>query len=196
MYRKKHKTAHIKNRTALVIAFSSVIISSVLALTIFGFYAYLGWKEKEIRKNYKVALYDLNAKTFEKYVIVKLDARFDTEGIFKGKPIVRGTIKNTSRKTIYSLRLKLAFYDKEHRTVYVDTFYPVGLELESLVNIADIRKMTKNFLLEGDSISFKHRLKNCPPKVLEYLKSKRKFAGLGVSEPLKLEYKIAGLDIR
>ncbi len=196
MYRKKQKTAYIKNRTALVIAFSSVIISSVLALTIFGFYAYLGWKEKEIRRNYRIALYDLNAKTFEKYVIVKLDARFDDEGIFKGKPIVRVTIKNTSRKTIYSLRLKIAFYDKKHRTVYVDTFYPVGPELESLVNIADMTKMTKNFLLEGDSISFKHRLKACPPKVLEYLKSKRKFAGLGVSEPLKLEYKIVGLDIR
>lgn len=196
MYRKKQKTAYIKNRTALVIVFSSLIISSVLALTIFGFYAYLEWKGKEIRRNYKMALYDLNTKVYEKYITVKLDGRIDTEGIFKGNPIVRGTIKNNSDKTIYSLRLKIAFYDLGNRTVYVDTFYPVGLALESLVNIVDVTKTTKNFLLEGDSISFKHRLKNCPLKVLTFLKSKRKFAGLGVSEPLKLDYKIVGLDIR
>ena len=196
MYRKKQKPTYIKNRTALVIAFSSLIISSVLALTIFGFYAYLEWKGKEIRRNYKITLYDLNAKAYKKHITVKLDAKIDTEGIFKGSPIVRGTIKNNSNKTIYSLRLKIAFYDPKDRTAYVDTFYPVGVALESLVNIVDITKTTKNFLLEGDSISFKHRLKNCPPKVLTFLKSKRKFAGLGVSEPLKLDYKIVGLDIR
>lgn len=186
----------LKPRTLPTIILSSLIISSVLVLTIFGFYTYLEWKEKNIRRNYKLALYELNGQLFGKYIIINLQAKIAQEGIFKGEPIVLGTIKNTSNKKIYSLRLKIAFYAPDRQVVYVDRFYPIGLDFESLVNISDITKKTKNFLLEGDSISFKHQLKNCPPKISNFLKSKLKFAKFEYAEPLELEYKIEGVDIR
>lgn len=186
----------VKSRTIPVIAFSSVIIASVLTLTIFGFYAYLEWKEKNIRRNYKLLLYDLNGELFGKYITVNLQAKIERNGVFKGRPIVWGTIKNKSNKKIYSLRLKITFSRPSRQVVYVDTFYPVGLEIESLINIGDIAKKTKNFLLEGDSISFTHQLKNCPAEVCDYLKSKLKFAKFMRAKPLELVYKVEGLDIK
>ncbi|OGW75791.1 MAG: hypothetical protein A2Z72_05245 [Omnitrophica bacterium RBG_13_46_9] len=187
---------YIKLRSILVITVSSLIIASVLALTIFGFYAYLEWKEENGRGNYRRALYELSGNLFSKYILINLKARIDKEGIFKNRPVIEGTIKNTSSKKIYSLKLKIVFSDTQRHVVYVDTFYPIGLEFDSLANIGEIAKETKNFLLEGDSISFKHRLKNCPPQISEYLKSKLNFAKVGRAAPLQLEYKIEGVDIR
>ena len=183
----------IKRISTLVITISSLVIISVLGLTIFGFYAYLGWKSKDIRKNYKLALYDLNGRVFDRYITLKLYPGISSDGAMKGKPVVEGTIKNSSNKRIYSLKLKVAFYDNERRVVYVDRFCPVGLALESPVNNADV---IENFLRENDSISFVQPLKNCPPKVLLFLKSKSGFARARGTEQFDFEYKIEGMDIR
>ncbi|MBN1354142.1 MAG: hypothetical protein JW994_05710 [Candidatus Omnitrophica bacterium] len=185
----------ISPRTTLVILVSSLIISSVLALTLLGYYVYLGWKEKKISWNYRMALYNLNADIFGKYIQIKLQAKIEKDGIFKGKPVVLGTIKNTSNKKIYSLKLKVVFYDSKQRAMYSDTFCPVGVDLESLVNIGELASNTKNFLTEGDSVSFKHILRNCPSAVMLFLKSKSKFAKLEKT-PLKLDYGIEGIDIK
>ena len=186
----------LKPRTIPVIALSSLIIVSVLALTIFGFYAYLEWKEKNIKRNYRFLLKDINGQLFDKYIVVNLRAKIERGGAFKGKPVVSGTITNKSNKKIYSLKLKIAFSRPSEQVVYVDTFYPIGLELESPINIVDIVKKTKNFLSEGDSISFTHQLKNCPTEVLDYLKAKLKFAKFTEAKPLDLTYKIEGVDIK
>ncbi|MBL7156799.1 MAG: hypothetical protein ISS92_01415 [Candidatus Omnitrophica bacterium] len=183
----------LKPRPTLVIMVSSLIIASVLALTIFGFYLYLEWKGKNIRRTYKLAIHDLNGQLYEKYILINLRAKIAQEGTFNKRPIIWGTIKNASNKKIYALRLRIAFYDPQNRVVYVDTFYPIGAGPEPLIDIVDI---TKNFLQEGDSISFTHQLKNCPPEVLNYLKSKLKFVKLVHAELLELKYKIEELDIR
>jgi len=183
----------LKPRPTLVIMVSSVIIASVLALTTFGFYAYLEWKKKNIRENHRLALRDLNGRLYEKYIAINLSAEIAGRGKLKGKPIIRGSIKNNSNKTIYALKLKAAFYDPKNRVIYVDTFYPVGQEFEALIDIVDV---TKNFLEKGDSVSFTHQLKNCPPEVTNHLKSKLKFAKFVYAEPLKLKYKIEELDLR
>ena len=187
---------HIRPRPTLVIALSSLIIAAVLALTVFGFYAYLGWKKKHMERVYRLALYGRNATLFDRYIKVNLTAQIEKSGAFRGGPVLSGTIKNLSNKKIYSLKLKVLFYDPDRRVVYHDTFYPIGLDFESLVNISDIAKETKNFLLEADSISFKHKLKNCPAEVMAYLGSKLKFAKAAPLRPLLVEYKIEGLDIR
>jgi hypothetical protein len=183
----------IKRTSALVIIVSSLVIISVLALTIFGFYAYLEWKEKDMQKNYRIALYDLNAIVFADYVSLKLRATIDYGSVFTAKPIIEGTVKNMSNKKIFSLRVRIAFYDRDRRVVYADTFYPVGLDLESLINLGGV---TENFLREGDSISFTRHLKNCPRKVVSYLGSQSRLTGHVRTETLKLDYKIEGIDIR
>jgi hypothetical protein len=186
----------IKHRSSLVITISSVIIASVLALTVFGFYTYLEWKEKKSRRDYRLAIYEFDAELFDKYIAVYLVAKIGAEGVFKSRAVIEGTIKNASDKKIYSLKMKIAFCDPEERVVYVDTIYPVGTEFESLINIGDIAKKTKSLLLAGDSVSFTYQLKNCPPKIRDYLKSKLRFAKSESNQPLELVYKIEGLDIR
>ena len=182
-----------KPRTILIIFVSSLIIASVLALTMFGFFAYLEWTKKHMRNEYKLALYELNGKLFNQYVIVDLYPKIGERGIFRNKSIIAGTIKNISEKGIYSLKLKIGFYNKDGKTIYVDTFYPTGLEFEPLRRMGDV---TKNFLRKGDSISFKHELKKCPTQLLYYLKSKAKFAKSEKAGAITLKYTIEGLEIK
>lgn len=186
----------IKNRSSLVITISSVIITLALALTIFGFYAYLEWKEKKLRRNYRLAVYDSDAELFEKYIMVYLRAKVEAGNAPGGQPLIEGTIKNTSNKKVYSIKMKIAFCDPEGRVVYVDTIYPIGLGFESFVNIGDITQKTRSFIPEGGAMSFTYLLKNCPPEVREYLGSKLKFAKSEESRALELVHKIEGLNIR
>ena len=183
----------IKRTSALVIVVSSSVIVMVLALTIFGFYAYLEWKETDITKNYQLGLYDLNARVFGGHILINLQAKLGAEGASRGRPVVEGTVKNTSNKKIYSLKLRIAFCDRQRQVIYVDKFYPIGAEPESLITIS---RFTENFLGEGDSISFEHPLKNCPQEIESYLRAKSKFAKLPDVEALSLVYKIEGLDIK
>jgi len=183
----------IKRTSALVIVVSSSVIVAVLALTIFGFYAYLEWKETAIAKNYRLNLYELNARVFGRHILINLQAKLGTEGALKGRPVVEGTVKNASNRKIYSLKLRIAFYDRQRQVIYVDKFYPIGAEPEPLVNISGF---TENFLKDGDSISFKHPLKNCPQEIESYLIGKSKFAKLPDVEALSLVYKIEGLAIK
>ncbi len=183
----------IKRTSALVIIISSSVIVTVLALTIFGFYAYLEWKETDIDKNYRLGLYDLNARVFDKHILINLQAKLGAKGASRGKPIVEGTVKNASNKKIYSLKLRIAFCDRQRQVIYVDKFYPIGADPESLVNISGI---TENFLKEGDSISFERPLKNYPQEIESYLRTKSKFAKLPDVETLSLVYKIEGFYIK
>ena len=183
----------IKRKSILIVAASSTLIALVLVLTLFGFYAYLEWEEAHSRRNYTKSLYDLNGRVFRRFIVVALQARIADAMPFSGKPVVAGTIKNNSNKTIYSLKMKIALHDSAQRVVYIDTFYPIGLERESII---DTGHTTRNFLLQGDSLSFTHYLKKCPLEVVEHLASQLKFAKEDDFRPLELKYTIEELDIR
>lgn len=167
----------IKRTSYLVITISSLVIASVLALTVFGFYAYLEWKEKRLNRNYALALYDLNAELFEKYIAIGLNAELGPQDVFKRGPAIEGSVRNLSDKKIYSLKMKIAFCDREGQVVYADTVYLAGIE-------------------GGGSRSFARYYKNAPEKVRRYLMSRSKLAKNEGVEPLELVYTVEGLDIR
>ena len=186
----------LKPRTALVISLSSAIITSVMALTIFGFYAYLEWRTKNIKHTYQLARYELDAEIFKNDIHLDMDVRAGGSSLLRPRTVAFGTIKNNSSKVIYSIQLKIAFYDKNHTALYVETFYPIGSEPEVLVNFGDIVRSTKKFLGAGDSISFTHQLKNCPKEVMDYLNDKSKFAKSEGEAPISFVYKIEGIDLQ
>jgi hypothetical protein len=186
----------IKSRTRPVIILSSLIIISVMVLTMLGFYAYLEWKEKNMRNTYYEDLYKLNAQIFKKHISVILKAKFETEGYLKETPVVYGSIKNNLDKKIYSLKMKVRLFDQDQKVLYLDTFLPIGYDLETFIDIRELIFNTENFLGEGDSISFEHQIKNCPPKVLDYFKSQLKFAKSENVKYINLKYDIEGLELR
>ena len=186
----------IKSRTRPVIILSSLIIISVMILTMFGFYAYLEWKEKNIRSVYYEDLYKLNAQIFKKHIYVDLKARLETKGYFKGTPVIYGTITNNLDKKIYSLKMKVRLFDQEQKVLYVDTFFPIGYDMEAFVDIRELIFNTENFLGEGDSISFDHQIRNCPPKVMDFFVSQLKFAKTKDVKPINLKFDIEGLELR
>jgi len=182
----------MKPRSTIIIVLSSLVIASVLAFTLFGYYAYLEWQERTKRHAYLASLRELNAKLYSGNIPVTLTANLGFQGMVKARPTLEGTIKNKTNKKVYAIVLKVLFIDKDGKVVYMDTFEPIGGRLEVLV---DMGYSTKNFLKEGDSLSFTHRLKNCPIEVIEYLNSKLKFAKSNVPGALRLEYRIEEVDI-
>ena len=169
----------IKPRSILIVTFSSVLISLVLFLTVLGFFVYLEWRTRNIDRDYFTHLCELNVRLFERFIDIELSPVIEDRKVY-----IVGSIKNNSNKKIYSLRLKIGFYDLQNRAVYVKRFYPIGVGARAY------------FLAPGDSISFKKILTNTPDKVTRYVTSKYEFAKREETVSLKLMYKIELLDIR
>ncbi len=182
-----------KVRTFLVVGVSFLVIAAALGLTVFGFYAYLEWKKQNLENDYARSFRSLNAQLFQDMIKIKVWGKVERKGGARGRPMIEGTITNGSNKTIYSLKLKVSFKDPENRVVYITSFYPVDPEEFSMRSLTD---PTKNFLSEGNTISFAHQLNNCPPQVYNYLRSKLKFAKARGVPPLTIEYKIDSVDLR
>jgi len=182
----------IKKKSILVIILSTTLISLVFVITLFGFYLYLNWKAENNKLSYRTTLSELNARLYEKYVsVASVLLKIDSEGIFKGNPVVEGHITNRSSKKITSLKLRVSILDNENRVLYRESFYP--LRREPYLSV--ISKGTGNYLAPDDSISFKHLLKNCPKDVLTYLKMKTRFAKEKKSQSLNLDYKLEELIV-
>lgn len=175
----------IKKKSIIVITLSSIIISLVLILTVIGFYLYLCLKERDASDQYLKSLSEINAKIYSKYIAVSpLVIKIDEEGIFEGEPIVEANINNQSEKKIKSFKLKLSIFDRDRKVLYLDTFYPIRPESYFGVVAND----TGNYLAPGDTLSFKHILKNCPKEIESYLKIKSRFAKKKDAGDLEIGY--------
>ena len=100
----------IKLKSLIVILLSSILITSVILLTIFGLSLYIGWKEREATKLHEQRLTALNARLYNNFITIHdLHARYESEGIYKGKCLLEGTIKNSGYRTV-SLRNSLSVF--------------------------------------------------------------------------------------
>jgi len=182
----------IKKKSIIVIILSTMLISLVLIITLVGYYLYLNWQEENDRLTYCDSLYELNAKLFSKYVDVSyVNLKMDTEGVFKGNPVVEGRITNRSDKKLLSIKLRIAVKDKEDRVLYTESFYP----LQKSTYVPILTEGTGQFLSPGDSISFSHILKNCPRQVVSYLDMRTQFAKGKNPKAMDLEHKVTELII-
>jgi len=58
----------IKLKSIIVIILSSIVISAVILLTIFGISLYTGWKENESARIHRERIFRLNAADYGRYV--------------------------------------------------------------------------------------------------------------------------------
>lgn len=182
----------IKRKSTFVIFFSSSLITLVLVITLAAFYLYLNFKEENNKLAYQKSLYELNAQLFAKYVdIASVILKIGDKGYFRNRPIFEGKITNRSDKKILSLKIKVAVMDSKNKTIYSTSLYPIQPETYLTV----IPKGTGNFLAPGDSISFKHILKNYPKDIMTILLMKNTFAKGKDAEKLNIDYKIEGLIV-
>jgi len=166
----------IKKKSLLVALVSGFIVSSVLVLTLVGYYFYLELKDKESSDAYLVLLHKTNARAYSGNIeISRLDAAIENTGVLKGSPVLEGTITNRGYKEISDILIKVRFLDRDGAVLYETVFRPHEPPLGSsglVTNIAlpyltgDRRAVIK----PSGSLVFKKIITNCPAGILSELK--------------------------
>ena len=188
----------IKLKSVIVIILSSILISAVILLTIFGLSLYIGWKDKEAASIHREKLASLNVELYGQFVDIQdLQPRYEKDGIYKGKCLIEGGIKNHGYRTIGSVKLALEFLNASGDVIHVEKILPLKTSiLPRRTTIAALSLFTSGKelpLLPGESLRFKHVLseqkdKNIisPIKHKKYATNPKEWSG-------KLNYKISGI---
>jgi len=177
----------MKTKHVLVVAFTSVIVAVVFVTTLVGYGLYMKWKEDSTSDWYNDAIYRLTADMFRKEIVLtNFNAYVPEEGQFKGVPLIEGSIRNNSTKSVASVMIEASFSRPDGSVVSRTRFYPLG-RMRSTAN------GTKSVLLPGKAISFTHPMRSCPVELKSELSTKAGFAR-GESR-IKADYKMAGLSV-
>jgi len=123
----------IKRKSLIVGLISSMIIALALIVTLVGYSVYLEFKNGEFKRIYQELLKETKAKVYSKHLdIFGLDARIESTGALKGKPIIEGAVTNKGTKDIVSLVLRLSFLDKDSAVIYELTAHPQEPSLQRM----------------------------------------------------------------
>ncbi len=186
----------VKKKHVLVIVFSSLIISVVFLSTLVGYSIYLQWKEDSFALRYRDAIYRLTAQIFRNNIAVgNVTVKIGEDRPFKGMPMMEGSLKNNSSKTVTSILIEVSFSRPDGTVVYKDSFYPLGAYKYTHPALLTGMENTRNVLLPGEGISFRHLMRNCPREVVSQLSTRSKFAKSGSEDKLRFEYSINGMRV-
>lgn len=186
----------LKKKHLLVIVFSSLIITIVFVSTIVVYSIYIQWKKDTFTLQYKTSIYKLTAKLFEKEIVLSnVNVRMEKDGSLNKLPLFEGTLKNNSEKTITSVRIRVTFTNSIGTVVYNDWFHPLGEQYLGRTSLSHASKDTRGILPPGESIFFRHYLRNCPRDLAEQISSKKNFAKADKNNDVKLSYSITGVCV-
>jgi hypothetical protein len=186
----------IKRKHIAVIIFSSVIIAIVFMSTLVGYSLYIQWKKDTFALRYRNSIYKLTAELFRKDITISnVYIKMESDELSSGMPLMEGSLRNNSNKTITSIMIEVSFLAPDGTIVYDSWFDPLGGQHFGGPPLLSGAKQTSNILLPGEDISFRHLLRNCPPEVVAQLATKAEFAKSHPKDNVKLEYSIAGLSV-
>ena len=186
----------IKKKHILVVVFSSIIIAAVFISTLVGYTLYIQWKKDSFALMYRDSIYKLTAELFKNDIILSnVYVKLGTDGALLDVPLLEGSLKNNSAKTITSVMIEVSFVRQDGTVVYNDWFQPLGKERFTSGTLFSRMRGTKNVLLPGEGLSFRHILRNCPRKVFEAVSTKAEFAKEDSAEKINVVYKVAGLSV-
>ena len=180
----------------MVIAFSSLIIGVVLVSTVIVYTLYVEWKNNSFIQRYSDSISRITAEMLRKDVgIANVRVGLHKEGPFSGMPFMEGSLKNNSKKTLTSIRLELSLQKPDGSVVYKGWLHPIGEERFARSASFSDTEDTRNVLSPGESISFRHLLRNCPPEVISQFSSKKEFAKTDAEDNIKLDYLITRMTV-
>lgn len=151
----------MKFKSILVIILSSIVISCVILLTIFGLSLYIKWNEGESARIHEDNIASLNAKGYVRHISVHdLQARYEKKGIYKEKCLIEGIVKNTGYRTISSLELNVAFLNASEDVIHRERIYPLKERVvPKKTTIAALSLLTsrrESPVMPGDNFRFQH----------------------------------------
>ncbi len=190
----------IKNKHFRVILFSSFIVVVVMLSVLIGHSIYLQWKEDAGSARYQSFVYKVNAEIFRDNIAiynttVRLGGDNRESGVPEGMPVLDGKIKNSSGKTVTSMMLEVAFSRPDGSVIYRDWFYPLDQDFLNRSPLFSGRKRTGTALADGEYMSFRHALGNCPSEILAQIHTKGVFAKTERDEDIQFDLSIRGLSV-
>lgn len=153
----------MKLKSILVIILSSLVISAVILMTIFGLSLFIGWKEKKAAKIHNETLSALNAKRYSQYLSVQdIQPKFKKIGLYKDECVLEGSLKNNGYRTITSVELSVRFLNNSGDVIHTERVYPLKASImPRKTTIAALSLFTSGKevpVLPGESIKFQHVL--------------------------------------
>ncbi|MFC1480328.1 hypothetical protein ACFL5Y_02635 [Candidatus Omnitrophota bacterium] len=186
----------LKKKHILVIVFSSIIIAVVFVSTLIGYSLYIQWKKDSFALRYRNSIYKLTAELFRKNVVMSnVRVKIGGKELFPGLPLLEGSFKNNSNKIVTSVLVEVYFLRPDGTVVYKDWVYPLGEQHFGSSTLFPGIKQTRNILLPGEGISFRHLLRNCPREVVEQVSARTKLAKNSSKDKIRMVYSIAGLSV-
>jgi uncharacterized membrane protein len=186
----------IKKKNIVVVVCSSLVISVVFVSTLIGYSLYIQWKKDSFASKYRNFIYKLTAELFEKNITLsEVSVKIGGNKLFSGIPLLEGSLKNNSSKSITSVQIEVSFQEPGGSVVYKDWFYPLGKQrLDSPALVARLNK-AGNVLLPGEGITFRHLLRNCPREIVSEVFTKTEFARQHSKGKIKLGCSVTGLSV-
>ncbi|MFH1799127.1 MAG: hypothetical protein ABH844_07330 [Candidatus Omnitrophota bacterium] len=190
----------IKRKHLSVILFSSIVITVVFVCTLLGYMLYIQWKKDSYALNYSDSICKLTAELFEKDIVLSnVRVKVEEKESFPDVPFIEGSIKNNSNKVVTSILIEASFLKSDGTVVYKDWFCPLGERFArqnfgAPVLFSSIRE-TINVLMPGESLPFRHVLKNCPREIISQFFSRMEFARNNSEGKIKLVYSISGIGV-
>jgi len=186
----------IKTKQIILVIFSSAIIALIMISTIVGYSIYLQWKEDVHTVRYRDLIYKLTAEIFRKDIEISgVKTEFVQDDLLPGTPILEGKIKNNSPKAITSLTVELVISRPDGYVLYKNWYYPLEEAALSESPFFSGRIRGEGTLAQGDTVTFRLPLKNCPAEVLSELSNKDIFAKKTPSPKIKIGLHIAGASV-
>lgn len=171
----------LKKKSLIVALVSSIVIAAVLVPTFISYVIYIEIKGEEARRTYQDLLQKINAKVYSKYIeISNLDAKIESSGVLKGKPVMVGIVKNKGARDISNLLIKVNFLDTDGAIMYDVIFHPqepsLGSSALTQISIPYLSIQPKIVLRPGKDLPFKKILFSCPDEIIGELQDGRGFA--------------------
>ena len=190
----------IKRKNVLVGTLSSLIIAIVFVSTLAGYSLYIQFVKDSFALRYRSSIYKLTADLFSKDIqLSNLNIRTGGAGLTVQAPVVEGSVRNNSNKTITSMLIEVSFLRNDGTVVYNDWIFPLGDQPEEKFTgrVAAFSGMNKtsNVLLSGEGLSFRHLLRNCPKDITAQMSRDRGFIKKSSKDRIKMICKLRGLGV-
>jgi len=163
----------IKPKSIVVSIVSSIVVSAVLVFTFIGYYMYIELKARDDEKTSLDLLRKVKSQIFSKYIeISKLTCAIEKSvQAGRGRPAIRGIIKNRGPIGLYDIVLRVKFLDSKGASLYEVIFHP----LEPTYGTNPIGHITQSYLLgykkgilnANSTNAFRYVIPNCPKEIAD-----------------------------
>jgi hypothetical protein len=148
-------------------------------LTIFGLSLFIGWTERESTRLHKDRLAQLNSKLYNQNISThEIQAKFEKKGIYKGKCVLEGSIKNNGYRTISSIELSVDFFNNSGGVIHTEKIHPLKASImprKTTIAALSVFMSGKEVpITPGESLRFKHVLSEQKDKdIVSPIKNKK-----------------------